>query len=291
MSEMKDKICIVTGANSGIGKVTAIDIAKKGAKLIMVCRSKERGQEALDDVVKLSGNENVELMLADMSSQKSILEFTKSFKEKYDRIDVLLNNAGLIVGERKITEDGFESTFATNHMGYFLTTKWLMDIIKESKSARIVNVASEAHRAGDISFFNDINCEKGYNSMRVYGQSKLYNIIFTYELDKRLKADGVTNVTANCLHPGVIASNFGSSGGTLMKFAVKLARPFLQTNDQGAETQIYLSTSPDVEGISGKYFDKKRPVKSSRISYDEKLWEKLWEISENSIKINNIEAN
>lgn len=286
MSDMKDKVCIVTGANSGIGKVTAIEIAKKGAKLIMVCRSKERGQEALNDVVKISGNNDVSLMLADMSSQSSILDFTKEFKSKYDRIDVLVNNAGLIVGERKLTIDGLESTFATNHMGYYLTTKWLLDLVKESKSGRIVNVASEAHRAGDINLFNDINCEKGYNSMKVYGQSKLYNIIFTYELDKRLKADGIKNVTVNCLHPGVIASNFGSSGSVLMRFAVKIARPFLQTNEQGAETQIYLSTSPDVEGISGKYFDKKRPVKSSRISYDEKLWERLWEISENNIKVN-----
>lgn len=282
MTTMKDKVCIVTGANAGIGRVTALEIAKMGAKLVIVCRSKERGEEALKDIRNKSNNENVELILADMASQKSIKNFAEQFKTKYDKLDVLVNNAGLIIGKKELTEDGIESTFAINHMGYFITTHLLLDMLKESPAGRIVNVASEAHRMGNTSF-DDINCEKAYNSMKVYGQSKFNNILFTYELAKRIKEH--KNLTVNCLHPGVIGSNFGQTGAAWFRFGAKLLKPFFLTNEQGAETQIYLATSPEVEGVSGKYFDKKKPVRSSKISYDENAWKKLWEISEGLVKI------
>jgi NAD(P)-dependent dehydrogenase (short-subunit alcohol dehydrogenase family) len=282
MTTMKDKVCIVTGANAGIGRVTALEIAKMGAKLVIVCRSKERGEEALKDIRNKSNNDSVELILADMASQKSIKNFAEQFKAKYDKLDVLVNNAGLIIGKRELTEDGIESTFAINHMGYFITTHLLLDMLKESPAGRIVNVASEAHRMGTTAF-DDINCEKGYNSMKVYGQSKFNNILFTYELAKRIKEH--KNLTVNCLHPGVIGSNFGQTGAAWFKFGAKLLKPFFLTNEQGAETQIYLATSPEVEGVSGKYFDKKKPVRSSKISYDENAWKKLWEISEGLVKI------
>lgn len=277
MTDLSNKICIVTGANSGIGKVTARELAKMGAEVIMVCRNQKKGEDALAEVIMDSKNNKVKLMLCDFSSQKSIRAFAEEFKSKYDKLHILVNNAGLILSERSMTEDNIESTFAINHLGYFLTTYLLLDLLKASAPARIVSVSSEGHRLGHINF-NDINYENNkYKGLNVYCDSKLANILFTKELAKRLHGTGVT---ANCLHPGVIASNFSSGTKDLFGLAVKLSKRFLMTTEQGAETQIFLASSPEVEGITGEYFDKKRIKTPSREAQDPEVAEKLWRMSE-----------
>src|SRR5688572_5947611 len=244
---MKGKICLVTGANAGIGKVTALELAKMGATVVIVCRDKNRGEEALKEIKEKSKNDSVELLLADLSSQQEIHKLAEEFKSKYNRLDVLVNNAGVIFGERRITADGIENTFALNHLGYFLLAHLLLDVLKASAPSRIINVSSEGHRMGNIKY-DDINREKGYSSLQVYGQTKLDNVIFTYELAKRLEGTGVT---VNCLHPGGVATNFGSGNNTIFGFLVKLVRPFLITAEKGAETSVYLASSPQVEGVTG----------------------------------------
>jgi NAD(P)-dependent dehydrogenase (short-subunit alcohol dehydrogenase family) len=273
---MKDKICLVTGANAGIGKVTALELAKMGATVVIVCRDKNRGEEALKEIKEQSKNDNVELLLADLSSQKDIHKLAAEFKSKYNRLDVLVNNAGVIFGERRITVDGIENTFALNHLGYFLLANLLLDVLKASSPARIINVSSEGHRMGNLKY-DDLNREKGYNSLQVYGQTKLDNIIFTNELARRLEGTGVT---VNSLHPGGVATNFGSGNNTFFGFLVKLARPFLITAEKGAQTTVYLASSPKVEGITGKYFVRKKIAKPSKISQDLEAGKRLWEISE-----------
>jgi NAD(P)-dependent dehydrogenase (short-subunit alcohol dehydrogenase family) len=277
MANLDNKICIVTGANSGVGKVTALELAKMGAEVIMVCRNQKKGEEALAEILMKSKSNKVKLMLCDFSSQKSIREFTDKFKSQYDKLHILVNNAGLIISERHLTEDGIESTFAINHLGYFLTTHLLLDLLKSSAPARIVNVSSEGHRIGHINF-NDINYENNlYKSMNVYCDSKLANVLFTKELSKRLKG---TNVTANCLHPGVVNTNFASETSGWFKWVVKIGKPFLITAEKGAETQIYLASSPEVEGITGEYFDKKKVKTPSKEARDTEVAEKLWKLSE-----------
>ncbi|MFN8578324.1 MAG: SDR family oxidoreductase [Candidatus Sericytochromatia bacterium] len=277
MANLDGKICIVTGANSGVGKVTALELAKMGAEVIMVCRNQKKGEEALDEILIKSKNNKVKLMLCDFSSQKSIRAFVDEFKSKYDKLHILVNNAGLIIPERKLTEDGIELTFAINHIGYFLTTNLLLDLLKNSAPSRIVNVASDAHKAGHINF-NDINYENNkYKSMNVYCDSKLANILFTKELAKRLKG---TNVTANCLHPGVVNTNFANDYAEKFGFIAKIVKSFLITPEKGAETQIYLASSSEVEGITGEYFDKKKIKTPSKEARDPEIAEKLWKISE-----------
>lgn len=278
---MKDKIVLVTGANSGMGKATCIEIAKLGAKVIMVCRDKQRGIEALEEVKEKSNNPSVELMFCDLGSIKEIKELTKEFKRKFEKLDILINNAGVILPGKHRTKDGLELQFGVNHLGHFFLTKELLDLIKKSPSGRIINVASGAHKIGRI-YFEDINLDKNYTLWRAYAQSKLANILFTYELARKLKG---TNVTANCLHPGAVATNMGinrkTGFGTLI---TKTLKPFFQTPREGAGTAIYLATSSEVQGITGKYFYKKKPIKSSMLSYDEHLAEKLWQFSEEIIE-------
>ncbi|MEK7431804.1 MAG: SDR family oxidoreductase [Cyanobacteriota bacterium] len=279
--DLKGKICIVTGSNSGIGKVTALEIAKMGATVIMVSRDRNKGEKALEEVRNLSGNKDVELMLCDFASQKSIRKFAEEFKSKYQKLHILVNNAGLILTEKTITEDGIESTFAINHIGYFLLTELLLDVIRESTPARIVNVSSDAHKTGHIDF-DDINFErKKYSSIGAYCNSKLANILFTRELAKRLKG---TKITVNCLHPGVISSNFGSNTSGILGFLVKIAKPFFTTVEKGAETQIYLATSPQVEDVTGEYFSKKKVAYTTSEANNEGIAKKLWDVSNEMIK-------
>ncbi|MFO0661190.1 MAG: SDR family oxidoreductase [Polyangiaceae bacterium] len=275
-ANMSGKTVVVTGANSGIGKVTALELAKMGADVVMISRDRTRGEEALADVKRESGSSNVRLFLADLSSQADIRRVAAELLEALPRIDVLVNNAGLILGERKLSADGLELTFATNHLGYFLLTHLLLDRLKASGPARIVNVASEAHRAGKVDL-DDLQSERGFSQIGVYGMTKLCNILFTYELARRLEGSGVT---ANCLHPGAIATGFGQSGNAFMRFVMKLGKPFILTPEKGARTQIYLASSPEVEGVSGKYFDRCKPRKSNAQSYDVTVAKKLWEASE-----------
>ncbi|MFQ5434771.1 MAG: SDR family oxidoreductase [Anaerolineae bacterium] len=273
---MKDKMVLVTGANAGIGKVTAQDLAKMGAQVVMVARSRERGEAALADVRRASGSDRVDLLLADLSVQAEVRRLASEFREKYGRLDVLVNNAGALFTKRLESADGIEMTFALNHLGYFLLTNLLLDLLKASAPSRIVNVSSTAHTRAELNF-DDLENKTSFSGMNVYGQSKLANVYFTYELARRLAGTGVT---ANCLHPGFVASNFAKNNGLLAKAGMLLMRPFAISPEKGAETSIYLASSPEVEGVTGKYFDKKQPVQSAAVSYDETAARRLWQISE-----------
>lgn len=277
-SAVKGKTCLVTGANSGVGKFTAIGLAKFGVDVVMVCRDKGRGEAAQKEIIEKSGSKNVDLMLCDLSSQKQIRKFAEDFKGKYKKLHVFVNNAGLMIGERKLTEDGIETTFAVNHLAYFLLTHLLLGMLKENAPSRIVNVSSMGHRFASI-YFDDLMMEKKYSDFFAYNQSKLANIMFTYELARRL--DG-TGVTANCLHPGGVATNFGNESAPVFRFLLELGKitRIMVSPEKGARTSVYLASSPDVEGVSGKYFDNSREKKSSRRSYDMNAQKKLWELSE-----------
>lgn len=271
-----DRVAIVTGANSGMGRATSLALARTGAQVVMLCRSKSRGEAALAEVKELSGSKSVELMLCDLGSMASIRAFSEKFRQKYCNLHVLVNNAGVILPGRHLTADGFELQFGVNHLGHFLLTNLLLDLLKASAPARIINVSSGAHKIGRIHF-DDINLQHNYSLIRAYAQSKLANILFTYELARRLQGTGVT---ANCLHPGAVATNMGINRETgFGTFITGLLKPFFQTAENGAETTIYLATSPEVEGVSGKYFYRKRPVQSSKRSYDVDTATRLWNLS------------
>jgi NAD(P)-dependent dehydrogenase (short-subunit alcohol dehydrogenase family) len=275
---MRDKVCLVTGGNSGIGKETAVGLAKAGARVVIVARDRRRGEEALADIRSVAGTTGgaVSLMLADLSSQSEVRRLASEFSNAHPRLDVLVNNAGAVFGERLLSADGVEMTFALNHLGYFLLTHELLNLLRASAPARIVNVASDAHRSA-APRLDDLQYSSDYGGFRVYSHSKLANVMFTYELARRI--DG-TGVTANALHPGVVATNFGNSGGALFRLGVRLVRPFFISSAKGARTSIYLAASPEVEGISGKYFVNERETRSSPASYDESAQRRLWEESE-----------
>lgn len=273
---MKNKIVIITGANSGIGKATALALANLGATVVMISRNKEKGLAALNEIKEKTKNPNVELLIADMSIQKEIRRVASEIIKKYPKIDILINNAGEIVGKYSETVDGIETTFATNHLGYFILTNLLLDNIKAAKNPRIINVASEAERSGDI-YFENLNLKGEYSPYKAYCQSKLANIIFTYELARRLKS---TNISVNCMHPGVVSTNFGKGLGGMFGSAYSLGKPFMKSPEKGAETVVWLATSPDVEGITGKYFYDKKEIKSISISYGIGTAKKLWKASE-----------
>jgi retinol dehydrogenase-14 len=274
-SGMGEKVCLITGATSGIGKATAMGLANMGASVVMVGRDRGRGEAAMAEVKEKSGNASVDLMLADVSSQEEIRRLADEFKEAYPRLDVLINNAGVFVSKRITTADGIEMTFAVNHLAYFLLTNLLLDVLKASAPSRIVNVSSGDHSNGTIDF-DDLQGEKGYKGAKAYSQSKLANVLFTYELARRFEGTGVT---ANCLHPGVVRTNFGSGVSGVFGFMVRALRPLMISPEKGAETSIYLASSQEVEGLSGRYFVKKAEARSSDVSYDERLARRLWEVS------------
>lgn len=274
---MTNKIALVTGATAGIGKETARGIAKTGAKVVLIGRSREKGETVVEELKRTTNNENIELLVADLSVMSEIRRCADEFKSKYDRLDILVNNAGAIFDERETTSDGFEKTFALNHISYFLLTNLLLDVIKQSQPARIVSVSSAAHFYGKIDFDN-LQSEKSFGALATYSNSKLMNVLFTYELARRLKE---TNVTANCLHPGGVASNFGDNMSGIFSYIVWFFKnTFAISAEKGAETSIYLATSPEVEGVSRKYFDSKKDKKSLAISYDEELQKRFWDESE-----------
>jgi NAD(P)-dependent dehydrogenase (short-subunit alcohol dehydrogenase family) len=276
-SSMQGKICMVTGANSGIGKATALALAQMGATVVMVCRDRARGEEAKSEITTKSRNNAVDLLQADLSSQQSIRQLVENFQHHYTQLHVLINNAGAAFpGQRRETVDGLEMTFAVNYLAPFLLTNLLLDVLKASAPARIVNVSSAAQASGYIQM-DDLQAEKLYRPMRTYPQSKLAVLLFTYELARRLQGTGVT---ANCLHPGFVATNFGQNGtGPAVRLLVKLIGSFGTSPQEGAKTSIYLASSPEVEGVTDKYFVKSIPKRSASISYDESLQRQLWEQS------------
>ncbi len=282
-TSMQGKACMVTGANSGIGKATALGLAQMGANVVMVARDRARGEVAQNEVKAKSGNNSVDLLVADLSSQQSIRQLVENFKQHYEQLHVLINNAGVFMLTRRETVDGLEITFAVNYLAPFLLTNLLLDVLKASAPARIVNVSSEAHENGYIKM-DDLQAKKNYRPFRAYGQSKLALVMFTYELARRLQGTGVT---ANCLHPGFVATNIGQSG------VVPVARPVAKfvlsflgiSPEEGAKTSIYLATSTDVEDVTGKYFVKSVIRRSAPISYDESLQRQLWEESAKLVKL------
>ncbi|HEX6108506.1 MAG TPA: SDR family oxidoreductase, partial [Ktedonobacteraceae bacterium] len=276
-TSMQGKVCIVTGANSGIGKATSLGLAQMGATVVMVCRDRTKGEEAQNEIKTKSGNDAIDLLLAELSSQDSIRQLVENFQQHYTQLHVLINNAGGVNLSRRDTVDGFEMTFAVNYLAPFLLTNLLLDKLKASAPARIVNVSSESHESGYIKM-DDLQLEKRYRLMRAYGQSKLALVLFTYELARRLQGTGVT---ANCLHPGFVATHIGQNGvGPVGRGIVKLIFSSLGISpEEGAKTSIYLASSPDVEGVTGKYFVKSIPIRSAQISYDESLQQQLWEES------------
>jgi NAD(P)-dependent dehydrogenase (short-subunit alcohol dehydrogenase family) len=284
---MRDKTVVVTGGNSGIGYETALSLAVSGATTIITARNEARGIEARDEIRKLSGNDRVELACFDLSSLASVAEGAKNILEANAKIDVLVNNAGLVLSERKTSVDGLEMTFATNHLGPFFLTSLLLDRIKEAPQGRIVNVASSAHTSAKKGMnFDDLQYERSYRGMQAYGASKLANILFTTELARRIATSTSTSsATANSLHPGVVATGWGRGGDTkgVMNFGLGFIKPFVLTAKQGAATSIYLASSPDVADITGKYFVKCKEHVPSKAARDADAARGLWEISEQLI--------
>jgi NAD(P)-dependent dehydrogenase (short-subunit alcohol dehydrogenase family) len=272
---MAGKVCIVTGANAGIGKATAEGLAGQGATVVMLCRNRDRGEAARGEIERQADSEAVVLMLADLASQASIRQFAEDFKERYERLHVLINNAAVIPPERTVTEDGIETQFAVNHLAYFLLTHLLLDVLKRSVPARIINVSSQAHQGASLDF-DDLQSATGYHPRRVYSRTKLANVLFTYELARRLRSSGVT---ANCLHPGVIATNILGNYLGSRRFFHFLAKLVGRSPEQGARTSLYLASAPELEGVTGRYFVNCKPAASSTASHDEQAAKRLWDVS------------
>ncbi len=282
---MKNKTILITGASQGIGYESALALAQMGAKIIMLGRDEARTKAAMEQIVAKTNNENISYLLADLSSLEQVRELAAKFKRDYQKLDVLLNNAGAMSAKRKLSADGYEITWALNHLSYFLLTHELLDILKESgrrgKKSRIINVASMAHKRAIIDF-DDIEGERHYAKWKAYGQSKLANIMFTYALARRLKQ---SNVTANCLHPGVVGTGFINHIGKMEKALSPIIKLFLISPARGAKTNIYLASSSEVEDVSGAYFANCKAIKSSDYSYNEEIQERLWDLSMAQINI------
>ena len=276
---MKGKVVLITGANSGIGYETALALAKMGATVVMVARDKKKGKEAQKEIIEASGNKKVDLLIADLASLDDVRKLAKDFQAKYDHLHVLINNAGGINWERTETKEGFETTFGVNHLAHFLLTKLLLDLIKASAPARIINVSSRAHTSGKMDFSDLMS--KNYGPMKAYSASKLANILFTYELARRLKG---TKVTVNALHPGVVRTRFYSANSFGLRMGMAMITPFMINAQKGAQTSIYLASSPEIEGVTGKYFAKSKPVDSNKISYNKDVAKQLWDISERLVE-------
>lgn len=268
---MIGKICLVTGATDGVGKVTARVLAEAGATVIGVGRNPAKIEAVKKEIGSTPGS--LEFMTADLSSQEQVRALADEFKRKYDRLHVLVNNAGALFTTYRESVDGVEMTFALNHLSYFLLTNLLLDTITTSAPARIINVASDAHEGGRINF-DDLGHRRNYSGWTAYNDSKLANILFTYELARRLEGTGVT---VNALHPGFVNTNFQHAAGLNMRGPL--------TPEEGADTQIWLAMSDEVEGVNGKYFVRRRDTRSSDISYDRDVARRLWDVSAGMVRI------
>jgi retinol dehydrogenase 12 len=275
---MKGKNVLITGGTSGIGFETAKAIAAKGANVFIVGRDKAKAEQAIKDLIAATGNSNIRYFLANFSSMQSVRQLAAQVKKEISVLDVLVNNAGGVFPDFKLNEDGLEMTIATNHFAYFLLTNLLLDLIKKAETGRIVNVASDSHYQGKIDF-ESFTADKGYFIMKAYGQSKLANVLFTQELAERLKG---TNVTVNALHPGFVKTDIGTKdtnwySSLLWTLSTRL---FGITVADGAKTSVYLATSPEVDGITGKYFTKCKQKEPAKLTFDTALQKKLWQVSE-----------
>ena len=278
---LENKICLITGANSGIGKVTALELAKMKASVILVCRNKPKGLSTQTEIKKLSSNPNVDLFITDLSSQKAIRRLVSEFKVKYNSLHILINNAGVMRPRLERSVDGIEMTLAVNHLAPFLLTNLLLDRMIASAPSRIINVNSGAHHRSGIDL-DDLNIEhRKYKALDRYGESKVANLMFTYLLAERLQQQGHTNVTVNALHPGFVRTSMikNSYGRIVGSLFAPISRIMSLSPEKGAETSIYLATSPKVENITGKYFVKERESVSSSITHNTEIQRRLWELS------------
>ncbi len=275
---MQGKVCLITGGSGGIGKSTALGLARMGATVVIVGRNAEKTAQAVQEIRSATGNNSVDSLLADLSSQQEIRRLAADFKGRYAQLHVLVNNAGRWFQKRLVTVDGYEMNFAFNHLAYFLLTNLLLDTLIASAPARIVNVTSMMYKGNKIDFA-DLQSEHSYNRMRNYGSSKLANILFTIELARRLEGIGVT---ANVLHPGVVNSDFARNESNTDAFATvfgAVTSLFARSPEKGAETSIYLASSPEVEGVTGKYFVDCKVTQISPEAADMETARKLWDVS------------
>jgi NAD(P)-dependent dehydrogenase (short-subunit alcohol dehydrogenase family) len=278
--ELDGKVVLITGGNAGIGKETAVALAAMGAQVTITARDRGRGAAALDEIRTRSGRADVEVMALDLAQLASVREFARQYADAHDRLDVLVNNAGLVLSSRQETVDGYEMTFQVNHLGHFLLTELLRDRLVAGAPARVVNVASAAHTSARRGLdFDDLQSERRYRSFAVYGKTKLANVLFTRELARRW--DGL-GVTANAVHPGFVASSFGRDGdtGRLGALVFPLLKPFALSSTQGAQTSIYVASAPELEGITGGYWVESAPASPSTAAQDDAAAARLWEISE-----------
>lgn len=274
-ARLDGKTVIITGANTGIGKETALDLARRGTRIIMACRDMEKAEGAQKEIIAESGNENIIVKKLDLSDTKTIREFAEQINKEESQVNILINNAGIMMCPYSKTKDGFEMQFGVNHLGHFLLVHLLIDLIKKSSPARIVNVASVAHSWGTMNF-EDINSEKSYDSVKAYGQSKLANILFTRELAQRLEGTGVTTYA---LHPGIVNTELGRHLNCAMKIAMQVVRPFTKSSIKGAQTSIYCAVEPELQKETGGYYSDCAPASSSRNATDVEVAKKLWDIS------------
>jgi NAD(P)-dependent dehydrogenase (short-subunit alcohol dehydrogenase family) len=281
MTEMDGKVVVITGGNTGIGKEAAVGLAGLGARVVITSRNEERGRSARQEIAERSGSDSVEVMSLDLASFRSIRSFAADALDRFDHLDVLVNNAGLILYRRAETEEGFEETFGVNHLGHFLLTDLLLERLRARAASRVVVVSSHAHKGARRGLdFDDLQSEHKYKWMNAYSKSKLANIYFARELSRRLDGSGVT---VNALHPGFVRSEFGRGGdlGGIYGWGIKyLASPFAISPEKGARTTIYLASSPDVDGVSGGYFYKCKPTAPSTVAQDDDAASRLWNASE-----------
>lgn len=283
-TDMNGKTCVITGANSGIGKETALGLAKMGARVVLVCRNAEKGQAALEDIRRDSGSAQLDLLTAEMSSQASVRAVADQIRQKCPRLNVLINNAGAAVPKRTLSADGIEKTLAANHLGAALLTLLLLDLLKASAPSRIVNVSSEAQRRARLDM-NDLQFERRKHvGFAAYGQSKVLMNAFTFELARRLAGTGVT---VNCLHPGVVATNiWGTNPPLIFKLIIGVMKPFMLDSKRGAQTSLYLASSPEAAEVSGKYFIKCKPAESGPLSRDPAVAAEIWQTTQKMIGMN-----
>lgn len=280
---MTKQTCLVTGANSGVGKEIALALAKNGAHIIMVCRNAEKGRLALEEIKTKSGSQTIDLLIADLSVQAEIRQLAKTVHERYANLNVLINNAGVVLKEKKFSVDGIEMTLATNHLGPFLLTNLLLDLLQKNAPARIITISSAIHKWANIDL-TDLQFERRkYRFLKVYAQSKLLMNSVSFELARRLEGTGVT---INCVHPGAVKTHLGSDQAQnwALKFIDKLIKFFFISPEEAAKTPFYLATAPEMENVSGKYFVRGKTVAASRVSYDPELAKQVWEASEKLVR-------
>jgi NAD(P)-dependent dehydrogenase (short-subunit alcohol dehydrogenase family) len=275
---MTQQICLVTGANSGIGKEIALALAVAGAHVIMVCRNEEKSRLALEEIKTTSGSTSIDLLIADLSSQTEIHLLAKTLHERYSKLHVLINNAGVVVSKKTLSIDGIEMMLATNHLGSFLLTNLLLDLLQKSEPSRIINISSAIHKWAKIDL-NDLQYEhRNYHFMKAYAQSKLLMNIVTFELSRRVADSGVT---VNCVHPGAVKTGLGSDNANtlVLKCIDKMIKFFFINPQEAAKTPLHLAISPEMQGITGKYFVKSKPTTASSLCYDPFFAKRVWEIS------------